>query len=73
MKKIFLIFNLLAIFTANGQTANNCDGAVPGCTTPSFGIQPTNTATNIVDFTSSNNISNLQISIKSSNILQIFE
>jgi len=58
MKKIFLILNLLVIFTANGQTSNNCNGAVPGCTTPSFGIMPSNPATNIVDFTSSNNISN---------------
>lgn len=58
MKNLFLILNLLIIFIANGQTSNNCNGAVPGCTTPSFGILPNNPATNIVDFTSSNNISN---------------
>lgn len=58
MKKILLILNLLVIFIANGQTPNNCNGAVPGCTTPSFGIQPNNPATNIVDFTTNNNISN---------------
>ena len=31
---------------------NDCVAAVPGCTTPSFGIAPNNPATNIVDFTS---------------------
>lgn len=53
MKKFLLILSSVAALTAFGQgTPNNCNGAVPGCTTPSFGIQPSNPATNIVDFTS---------------------
>lgn len=52
MKKFLFIVSSFAVFTAFGQTPNNCNGAVPGCTMPSFGIQPSNPATNIIDFTS---------------------
>ncbi len=53
MKKYLFILGSLAVFSAFGQgTPNNCNGAVPGCTTPAFGIEPNNPATNIVDFTS---------------------
>ena len=50
---IYILFLLVvAPWFSFAQTPNNCNGAVSGCTTPSFGIQPNNPATNIVDFTS---------------------
>lgn len=51
MKKILFLLTSFALSTTFAQnTPNNCNGAVPGCTTPSFPIQPNNPATNIVDF-----------------------
>ena len=48
-----LLFIAVAPFISVAQnTPNNCNGAVAGCTSPSFGIQPNNPVTNIVDFTS---------------------
>jgi gliding motility-associated-like protein len=49
---LYTLFTLVFIpLFSFSQTANNCTGAVPGCTTPSFAIQPNNPSTNIVDFT----------------------
>lgn len=52
LRIITILFLSSLTFQAIGQTPNNCNGAVPGCTTPSFGIEPNNPATNIIDFTS---------------------
>ncbi len=59
--------NILFLFTTCYCFAqpNDCVDAVPGCTTPSFGIAPNNPATNIVDFTSGS-ISNPSINPGSS-------
>ncbi|MDD2983296.1 MAG: gliding motility-associated C-terminal domain-containing protein [Crocinitomicaceae bacterium] len=46
-----LVLVFIPLISIGQNTANNCNGAVPGCTSPSFGIQPNNPLTNIVDFT----------------------
>ncbi len=53
MKKNLLIgalFSVIAALSFGQQNPVNCDLAVPGCTTPSFGISTNNTG-NIPDFT----------------------
>lgn len=51
MKKlIYILIGLLPVFAI--AQPNDCNEAVPGCATPSFGIAPNNPATNVVDFTS---------------------
>ncbi|MES2556021.1 MAG: gliding motility-associated C-terminal domain-containing protein [Bacteroidota bacterium] len=47
---LFLFCSLLTVIS--WAQPNDCTDAVPGCTTPSFAIEPNNPATNIVDFTS---------------------
>lgn len=47
---IYLFIGLLPVFAL--AQPNDCNEAVPGCATPSFGIAPNNPATNVVDFTS---------------------
>lgn len=49
---LFLLLVSSLFSVAQTTTPNNCNGAVSGCTTPSFTIQPNNPTTNIVDFTS---------------------
>ncbi len=51
MKNYIVIVLVVLSYFVQGQTPNNCNGAVPGCTLPNFAIAPTNNATNIVDFT----------------------
>lgn len=51
MRKALLFLVLFSSFFSFAQP-NDCADAVPGCTTPSFTIEPNNPATNIVDFTS---------------------
>jgi gliding motility-associated-like protein len=48
------LISLLFFFLSFQSLAqpNDCADAVPGCTTPSFTIEPNNPSTNIVDFTS---------------------
>lgn len=57
MKYLILFAYISISIIVSSQTANNCNGAVSGCTTPSFAIMPNNPSTNIVDF-SSGSISN---------------
>ena len=51
MKQLSFILILFFSFQSLAQP-NDCADAVPGCTTPSFTIEPNNPSTNIVDFTS---------------------
>lgn len=50
MKKLLYIGLALLSFTAFGQS-NDCDQAVPGCSTPSFPVNAAGTG-NVIDFTS---------------------
>ncbi|MNK60524.1 hypothetical protein D3C87_796580 [compost metagenome] len=49
MKNILLIISFFVGTLAMAQS-NNCSGAVSGCSTPDFAIEPPNPATNVVDF-----------------------
>lgn len=52
MRKVSLLFvSVLTVLMSVAQTPNNCNGAVPGCTTPAFAISPNDPQTNIIDFT----------------------
>lgn len=51
MKILNILFSLFLVVVAYAQP-NDCNEAVPGCTTPSFPIAPNNPATNTIDFTS---------------------
>jgi len=50
MKLLKYIFVFSSFYTF--AQPNDCIEAVPGCTTPSFGIAPNNPSTNTIDFTS---------------------
>lgn len=54
IKNIILAVSIILLnpLGLKAQTPNNCNGAVSGCTTPSFTIDPSDPLTDIVDFTS---------------------